>query len=70
MSAAGRASVSAAQKARWAKIKGAKPASKSIKAGAKAPTKKRQMSAAGRKRISKVAKARWAKVKAAGGKSL
>ena len=36
MSAAGRARVSAAAKARWAKVKGAKPA-------AKAPTKRRKM---------------------------
>jgi hypothetical protein len=63
MSAAGRAAVAAAQKARWAKIKGAKPA-------AKAPAKKRKMSAAGRARISAVAKARWAKAKAAGKKTL
>jgi hypothetical protein len=63
MSATGRARVAAAQKARWAKIKGAKPASK-------APAKKRKMSAAGRAKISAAAKARWAKAKAAGKKSL
>ena len=63
MSAAGRAAVAAAQKARWAKIKGGKPI-------AKAPAKKRKMSAAGRARISAAAKARWAKAKAAGKKSL
>jgi hypothetical protein len=63
MSAAGRTAVAAAQKARWAKIKGAKPA-------AKAPAKKRKMSAAGRARISAAAKARWAKAKAAGKKTL
>jgi hypothetical protein len=62
MSAAGRAAVAAAQKARWAKIKEAKPA--------KAPAKKRTMSAAGRARISAAAKARWAKAKAAGKKTL
>ena len=63
MSAAGRARIAAAQKARWAKIKGAKPASK-------APAKKRTISAAGRARISAAAKARWAKAKAAGKKRL
>ena len=63
MSAAGRARIAAAQKARWAKIKGAKPAPK-------APAKKRTMSAAGRARISAAAKARWAKAKAAGKKRL
>jgi hypothetical protein len=63
MSAAGRASVAAAQRARWAKIKGTKPA-------AKAPVKRRKMSAAGRAKISAAAKKRWAKVKAAGKKSL
>jgi hypothetical protein len=57
MSAAGRAAIRAAQKARWAKIKGtAKPAKKA----------KRKMSAAGRAAISAAAKARWAKAKAAG----
>ena len=63
MSAAGRAAVAAAQKARWAKIKGAKPATK-------APAQKRTMSAAGRARISAAAKARWARVKGAGKKRL
>ena len=50
MSAAGRARIAAAQKARWAKVKG---------------TKKRTMSAAARKKIAAAQKARWAKVKAA-----
>ena len=63
MSAAGRAAVATAQKARWAKIKAAKPT-------AKAPAKKRTMSAAGRARISAAAKARWAKAKEAGKKTL
>ena len=63
MSASGRARIAAAQKARWAKIKGAKPAPK-------APAKKRTLSAAGRARISAAAKARWAKAKAAGKKRL
>ena len=58
MSAAGKARIVAAQKARWAKIKAAKPAT---------PVKKvkRTMSAAAKAKISAAAKARWAKVKAA-----
>jgi len=60
MSAAGRAKVSAAQKARWAKIKSAKPAVTVTK-----PAKKKfTMSAAAKAKISAAAKARWAKVKA------
>jgi hypothetical protein len=60
MSRAGRAKIAAAQKARWAKVKGTKPAK----------AKKRKMSAAAKAKISAAAKARWAKVKAAGKKSL
>jgi hypothetical protein len=57
MSAAGRARIVAAQKARWAKIKGtAKPASRP----------KKKMSAAAKARLSALAKARWAKAKKAG----
>lgn len=58
MSAAGRAKISAAAKARWAKIKGEKL---SVKPARKA---RRKMSAAGRARISAAAKARWAKIRA------
>lgn len=55
MSAAARAKIAAAQRARWAKAKGkAKPAGK-----------KRKMSAAGRAAIVAAQKARWAKIKAA-----
>ena len=57
MSAAGRARIAAAAKARWAKIKG----TKSKAAPAQKP--KRQMSAAARAKISVAAKARWAKIK-------
>ncbi|HEV2693369.1 MAG TPA: hypothetical protein VG347_10785 [Verrucomicrobiae bacterium] len=57
MSAAGRAAVAAAQKARWAKVKAAKPT-------AKAPAKKSKMSAAARAKIGAAQKTRWAKVKA------
>lgn len=62
MSAAGLARIRAAQKARWAKIKGTK--AKTTK-----PTK-RKMSAGARAKLAALAKARWAKVKAAGKKSL
>ena len=59
MSAAGRARIVAAQKARWAKIKAAKGGAK-----AKPAKKKRGMSPEGRARIIAAQKARWAKVKA------
>ena len=56
MSAAARARISAAQKARWAKAKGQEVFP--IKAG------KRRMSAAGLANLRKATKARWAKVRA------
>ena len=76
MSAAGKARIVAAQKARWAKIKAAKaavpaikaaaPAAKAAKPAVKAPAKKKfVMSAAAKAKISAAAKARWAKIKAA-----
>jgi hypothetical protein len=59
MSAAGKAKIAAAQKARWAKIKSAKPAVTAVK-----PAKKKfTMSAAAKAKISAAAKARWAKIK-------
>lgn len=52
VSRAGKVRMAAAQKARWAKLKGqAKP--------------KRKLSAAGRARIAAAQKARWAKLRAA-----
>jgi hypothetical protein len=58
MSAAGRAKIAAAQRARWAKQRGSQPAN---------PAKaRRMMSAAAKKRLAQLAKARWAKAKAAG----
>jgi hypothetical protein len=60
MSAAGRARIAAAQKARWAKAKaGMAPV-------AIQPAKKKthKMSAAGRAKIAAVQKARWAKINA------
>ena len=64
MSVAGRARIAAAQRVRWAKIRGlthsARPAQKP----------KRKMSAAGRARIAAAARERWRKAKAAGRSSL
>ena len=59
MSAAGRAAISAAAKARWAKFRSKLPASKR-----KPKTKK--MSEAGRARLAAFARERWRKVKASG----
>jgi uncharacterized phosphosugar-binding protein len=53
MSAAGRARVAAAQRARWAKVKGPKVVS--------ITARKRTMSPAARRRIAAAQKARWAK---------
>jgi hypothetical protein len=64
MSAAGRARIAAAQKARWAKVNAAKAAAQPASM-AKSAGKKRKMSAAGRAAISAAAKARWAAVRAA-----
>ena len=63
MSAAARRKIAAAQRARWAKVKGGKSEKPDQKP-------KRKMSAAGRKKIAAAAKARWARAKAAGRKSL
>jgi hypothetical protein len=64
MSAAGRRKIAAAQKARWAKVKGRKSAAKPVKKA------RRKMSAAGRAKIAAAAKARWAKAKAQGKRTL
>ncbi len=64
MSAAGRARIIAAQKARWAKVKAAGGSPKLAKKG------RRKMSAAARAKIAAAARARWAKAKAAGRKAL
>jgi hypothetical protein len=56
MSAAGRARIAAAQKARWAKVKGQK-----VK---QSQPKKRKMSATAKAKIAAFQKARWAKIKA------
>ena len=60
MSAAARARIAAAQKARWAKQKGESETA----APSAAPKRKRKMSAAGRARIIAATKARWARVRA------
>jgi hypothetical protein len=69
MSAAGLASLRAAQKARWAKIKAAKgnqpaAAAAAPKTAAIPEKKKFKMSAAAKAKIAAAAKARWAKIKA------
>ena len=60
MSAAGRARIAAAQRARWAKVKARGENEKVV-----TMPKKRTMSASARKRIAAAQRARWAKVKAA-----
>ncbi len=64
MSAAGRAKIVAAQKARWAKVKGRKSDAKPVKKA------RRKMSAAAKAKIAVAAKARWKKAKAQGKNSL
>jgi hypothetical protein len=65
MSAAGRRRIAAAQKARWAKIRGeAEPASSPAPA-----RQRRKLSAAGRKAISEATKRRWALKRAEAQKS-
>jgi hypothetical protein len=59
MSAAGRARIAAAQKARWAKKKATALAIKPV------PRKKRRLSPEGRAKIIAATKARWAKIRAA-----
>ena len=76
ISAAGIARIKAAQKLRWAKIKGGKTsvakvaAKTAAKSTAKPAGKRSKMSAAARAKIAAAAKARWAAVKAAGKKKL
>ena len=59
ISAAGRRRMAAAQKARWAKVRGEADGQPSS-AKALAPTAKRKLSAAGRKAISEATRRRWA----------
>lgn len=60
MSAAGRAAISAAAKARWAKFRANLPPSKRV------PKTKKKMTPAGRARLAAFARERWRKVKALG----
>jgi hypothetical protein len=60
ISAAGRARIAAAQRARWAKVK-----AKGGEAKVATMPKKRTISASARRRIAAAQRARWAKVKAA-----
>lgn len=64
MSAAGRARIAAAQRARWAKVRAGKGSA------SRAPRGKRTMSSAARAKIAAAARARWAKAKAAGKRAL
>jgi hypothetical protein len=59
LSAAGRARIAAAQRARWAKVKA------SSKGKVVATPKKRTLSAAARRKIAAAQRVRWEKVKAA-----
>jgi len=59
ISAAGRARIAAAQRARWAKVRG------TGKQNVVSMPKKKKMSAAARRKIAAAQRARWAKVKAA-----
>jgi hypothetical protein len=72
LSAAARARISKATKARWAKFraeKGRKALGNSVARKTK-QVKKRVLSAAGRAKISEAAKARWAKIRAQAKKSV
>jgi hypothetical protein len=64
MSAAARQKIAVAARARWAKVKGRKPAAKPVKKA------RRKMSAAARAKIAAAARARWKEAKAAGKKTL
>ena len=61
ISAAGRARIAAAQRARWAKVRG----NTGQKENVVSMPKKKTMSAAARKKIAAAQRAGWAKVKAA-----
>jgi hypothetical protein len=63
ISAAGRARIAAATRARWAKIRAEQATGKV--AGNSVVTPRRKVSASARKRMASAQKARWAKIKAA-----
>ncbi|HEY7168803.1 MAG TPA: hypothetical protein VIB79_29865 [Candidatus Binatia bacterium] len=62
MSAAAKRKIAAAQRARWARVRGTKPASPSAKPAAKA--KKKSMSPAARAKVAAKMRAYWAAKKA------
>ena len=64
MSRAGRARIAAAQKKRWAALKGQQPAASTVPEAAKPARQK--MSVAAKKKMALLAKARWAAARAAG----
>jgi hypothetical protein len=64
ISRAGRARIAAAQKARWAKVRGTGKQKQNV-----VTMPKKKMSAAARRKIAAAQRARWAKVKAAQKKS-
>ncbi len=67
MSAAARAKIGAAQKARWATLKvTSTPAATQVATPPAAPTKKHQLSPEGRAKIVAAVKARWAAKKKGG----
>jgi len=61
MSAAGRARIAAAQRARWARVKAQKGGSSSARTHSSSVRPKRRMSPAAIARIRAAQKARWAK---------
>jgi len=61
LSAAGRARIAAAQRARWAKLRGTGKQKQNVVT----MPKKKTMSAAARRKIAAAQRARWARVKAA-----
>jgi hypothetical protein len=65
ISAAGRARIAAAQRARWARVRGNAGQRQKVVS----MPKKKTMSAAGRRRIAAAQRARWARVKAGEKKS-
>ena len=65
ISAAGRARIAAAQRERWAKVRGKRGQKQNVVS----MPKKKTMSAAARRKIAAAQRARWAKVKAAQKKS-
>ncbi|HEV3512161.1 MAG TPA: hypothetical protein VGS05_10700 [Candidatus Sulfotelmatobacter sp.] len=68
ISAEGRARIAAAQRARWAKVRGKTAPTTQAAQKSKVvsmPAKKKTMSLAARKKIAAAQRARWAKIKAA-----